>query len=140
MQGAPRLPASKMSDILISTRPPTNETATSNAVPDSELLYELKEQLLLLTTLVATVTYVSGLNLPGGAWQPQQEQGHLAGDPILRDVHYRRYLVFYYSNATALASSVVVCLILIMWRRNSAVWSVVLREGMVLDLLGLMGS
>ncbi|XP_044460068.1 uncharacterized protein [Triticum aestivum] len=131
-----------MSDISISisTQPPTNETATSNAVPDSELLYELKEQLLLLTTLVATVTYVSGLNLPGGAWQPEQEQGHLAGDPILRDVHYRRYLIFYYSNATTLASSVVVCLILIMLGRNSPVWSVLLRVVMVLDLLGLMGS
>ncbi|XBI87890.1 hypothetical protein VPH35_025912 [Triticum aestivum] len=147
MQGAPRLPASKMEDtsISISTQTPTNGTSTSNQaaskeVPDSELLYELKEQLLLLTTLVATVTYVSGLNLPGGAWQPQQEQGHLAGDPILRDVHYRRYLVFYYSNATALASSVVVCLILIMLGKNSPVWSVLLRVVMVLDLLGLMGS
>ncbi|XP_044318207.1 uncharacterized protein [Triticum aestivum] len=117
-----------------STLPPPNEDE------DPELLYELKEQLLLLTTLVATVTYVTGLNLPGGAWQTQQADGHLAGDPILRDIHYRRYLAFYYCNGTALASSVVVCLILVMLRRKRPVWTLVLRVVMVLDLLGLMGS
>ncbi|XBI98005.1 hypothetical protein VPH35_018282 [Triticum aestivum] len=125
-------------------RPPqANQMATPNidSISDTKL-YELKEQLLLLTTLVATVTYVTGLNLPGGAWQTQQADGHgpLAGDPILRDIHYRRYLAFYYCNGTALASSVVVCLILVMLRRDSPAWSVVLRVVMVLDLLGLMGS
>uniref|UniRef100_A0A453ACA1 PGG domain-containing protein n=2 Tax=Aegilops tauschii subsp. strangulata TaxID=200361 RepID=A0A453ACA1_AEGTS len=125
------------------TPPPPNELATSNDVAeDPELLYELKEQLLLLTTLVATVTYVTGLNLPGGAWQTQQADGHgpLAGDPILRDIHYRRYLAFYYCNGTALASSVVVCLILVMLQKKRSVWTMVLRVVMVLDLLGLMGS
>ncbi|XP_044335437.1 uncharacterized protein [Triticum aestivum] len=116
-------------------------TPNIDSISDTKL-YELKEQLLLLTTLVATVTYVTGLNLPGGAWQMQQADGHgpLAGDPILRDIHYRRYLAFYYCNGTALASSVVVCLILVMLRRDSPAWSVVLRVVMVLDLLGLMGS
>ncbi|KAF6998648.1 hypothetical protein CFC21_014747 [Triticum aestivum] len=116
-------------------------TPNIDSISDTKL-YELKEQLLLLTTLVATVTYVTGLNLPGGAWQTQQADGHgpLAGDPILRDIHYRRYLAFYYCNGTALASSVVVCLILVMLRRDSPAWSVVLRVVMVLDLLGLMGS
>uniref|UniRef100_M8BRB8 PGG domain-containing protein n=1 Tax=Aegilops tauschii TaxID=37682 RepID=M8BRB8_AEGTA len=116
-------------------------TPNIDSISDTKL-YELKEQLLLLTTLVATVTYVTGLNLPGGAWQTQQADGHgpLAGDPILRDIHYRRDLAFYYCNGTALASSVVVCLILVMLRRDSPAWSVVLRVVMVLDLLGLMGS
>uniref|UniRef100_A0A453ACA3 PGG domain-containing protein n=1 Tax=Aegilops tauschii subsp. strangulata TaxID=200361 RepID=A0A453ACA3_AEGTS len=139
------LPASKiMQHIPSPPRPPqANQMATPNidSISDTKL-YELKEQLLLLTTLVATVTYVTGLNLPGGAWQTQQADGHgpLAGDPILRDIHYRRYLAFYYCNGTALASSVVVCLILVMLRRDSPAWSVVLRVVMVLDLLGLMGS
>ncbi|KAF6998649.1 hypothetical protein CFC21_014748 [Triticum aestivum] len=141
------LPASKMTDITICTSSPpspdgpaTLEQAASIEDEDPELLYELKEQLLLLTTLVATVTYVTGLNLPGGAWQTQQADGHLAGDPILRDIHYRRYLAFYYCNGTALASSVVVCLILVMLQRKRPVWTLVLRVVMVLDLLGLMGS
>nr|AYG86983.1 putative PGG domain-containing protein [Triticum timopheevii subsp. timopheevii] len=108
-------------------------------VGDSKL-YEFKEQLLLLSTLVATVTYVAGLNLPGGSWEQGNPGGHLAGDPILRDTHYRRYLAFYYCNATALAASLVVSLILIILRRKSPVWTAVLQIVMVLDLLSLIGA
>ena len=69
--------------------------------------FQLKKYLLLLATLVATVTYVAGLNLPGGVWQDTQHD-HPAGDPILPDAHHRRYLAFYYCNATAFAASLVV--------------------------------
>ncbi|XP_045086624.1 uncharacterized protein [Aegilops tauschii subsp. strangulata] len=103
-------------------------------------LYEFKEQLLLLSTLVATVTYVAGLNLPGGSWEQDDPGGHMAGDPILRDTHYRRYLAFYYCNATALAASLVVSLILIILEEKHIVWTVVLRMVMMLDLLSLMGA
>ncbi|KAF7092921.1 hypothetical protein CFC21_095370 [Triticum aestivum] len=103
-------------------------------------LYEFKEQLLLLATLVATVTYVAGLNLPGGSWQQDGSGGYIVGDPILRDTHYRRYLAFYYCNATALATSLVISLILIILPRKSTSWTVVLRAVMALDLLGLMGA
>ncbi|KAM0895479.1 hypothetical protein ACQ4PT_023764 [Festuca glaucescens] len=114
------------------SRPPAANSDTK--------LYELKEHLLTLTTMVATVTYVSGLNLPGGAWEAQDDDGHLPGDPILRDIHYRRYLAFYYCNATALASSLVACLILSMLRKDSTIWRGTLWMVMVLGLLGLMGS
>ncbi|XBI76723.1 hypothetical protein VPH35_069923 [Triticum aestivum] len=103
-------------------------------------LYEFKEQLLLLATLVATVTYVAGLNLPGGSWQQDDSGGYIVGDPILRDTDYRRYLAFYYCNATALATSLVISLILIILPRKSTPWTVVLRAVMALDLLGLMGA
>nr|AYG86984.1 putative PGG domain-containing protein [Triticum timopheevii subsp. timopheevii] len=103
-------------------------------------LYEFKEQLLLLSTLVATVTYVAGLNLPGGSWEQDDPGGHMAGDPILRHTHYRRYLAFYYCNATALAASLVVSLILIILEEKHIVWTVVLRMVMMLDLLSLMGA
>ena len=73
--------------------------------------FQLRKYLLLLATLVATVTYVAGLNLPGGAWQ-ETEDGHHAGDPILQQAHHRRYLAFYYCNATAFAASLVVSLLL----------------------------
>ncbi|XP_044444278.1 uncharacterized protein [Triticum aestivum] len=116
-----------------SGKPPQKPCADSK-------LYEFKEQLLLLSTLVATVTYVAGLNLPGGYWEQDDPGGHMAGDPILRDTHYRRYLIFYYCNATALAASLVVSLILIILKRKDHVWTVVLRVVMVLDLLGLMGA
>ena len=47
----------------------------SNNVATDLTLYEFKEQLLLLATLVATVTYVAGLNLPGGSWQQDDSGG-----------------------------------------------------------------
>ncbi|KAF7046317.1 hypothetical protein CFC21_055350 [Triticum aestivum] len=107
---------------------------------DDSKLYEFKEQILLLSTLVATVTYVAGLNLPGGSWEQDNPEGRMAGDPILRDTHYRRYLSFYYCNATALAASLVVSLIVIVLPKKKHYWTVALRMVMMLDLLGLMGA
>jgi len=93
-------------------RPPTpTPTEKKKNEPQSTTEYQLKKYLLLLATLVATVTYAAGLNLPGGVWQDTQ-QGHTVGDPILPDTQHRRYLVFYYCNATAFMASLVVCLLL----------------------------
>lgn len=44
--------------------------AGDGAKPSSSSMeYQLRQYLLLLASLVATVTYGAGLNLPGGAWQ-----------------------------------------------------------------------
>ncbi|XP_066375784.1 uncharacterized protein [Miscanthus floridulus] len=106
--------------------------------------YQLRKYLLLLATLVATVTYVAGLNLPGGAWQEDTDDGphhHHAGDPILQYAHRHRYLTFYYCNATAFAASLVVSLLLLVLDgKNTGWWEALLRVVMVLDLLGLMGA
>ena len=64
--------------------------------------YQLKKYLLLLATLVATVTYAAGLNPPGGSWledSPSPGGRRIAGDSILRQTNYRRYIVFYCFNA-----------------------------------------
>lgn len=118
---------------------PTTQSQDNN--PSTE--YKLKKYLLLLATLVVAVTYVAGLNLPGGVWQDDDtEDGHhLAGDLILLDTHYVRYLTFYYCNATAFAASIVVCLLLLILQEGkNGVCETVLRVVMVLDLLGLMGA
>jgi hypothetical protein len=124
-----------MDDQMAASKQPGDNNHSSRSSPE----YQLREYLLLLATLVATVTYVAGLNLPGGAWQDTQD-GHRAGDPILRDAHYPRYVTFYYCNATAFAASLVVSLLLLVLDGTNTGWEALLRVVMVLDLLGLMGA
>ncbi|TVU51635.1 hypothetical protein EJB05_03075, partial [Eragrostis curvula] len=109
--------------------------------------YKLHKYLLLLATLVATVTYTAGFNPPGGVWQ-DTAAGRLAGDPIIKDTSYRRYRLFYYANATAFASSlVVIVLILILAvlhdknkKKEHLTPLLILHSVMVLDLFSLMGA
>ncbi|CAL4979235.1 unnamed protein product [Urochloa decumbens] len=120
--------------------------AGSGAAADPDSLgstgYQLKKYLLLLATLVATVTYAAGLNLPGGSWLEDSPAGggHLAGDSILRETNYRRYIVFYYFNAISFAASLLLSLLLLLLHRDGSnsylllMWTV-----MLVDVLGLMG-
>ncbi|GJN16455.1 hypothetical protein PR202_gb03444 [Eleusine coracana subsp. coracana] len=107
--------------------------------PEDSSEYKLRRQLLLLAMLVVSVTYVAGQNPPGGIWQEDGPGGVTAGEPILRSTHYRRYLAFFYCNATALATSLVVIFLLLLKHPNKLQLTF-LRFIMVLDLLGLMGA
>lgn len=49
--------------------------------------------LLVVATLITALTYQLGTNIPGGFWQ-DDNNGHVAGDPIMRDKHRRRYWLF----------------------------------------------
>ncbi|KAF7091647.1 hypothetical protein CFC21_094200 [Triticum aestivum] len=101
--------------------------------------FQLKKYLLLLATLVATVTYVAGLNLPGGSWTEDTPGGQVAGEPILRETYYYRYIVFYYCNAISFAASLVVSLLLLVLHKGGN-YHHLLRPIMVIDLFGLMGA
>jgi hypothetical protein len=105
--------------------------------------YQLKKYLLLLATLVATVTYAAGLNPPGGSWlEDDAAAGELAGDSILRETNYMRYIVFYCFNAISFAASLVVSLLLLLLHKQDATGRLIklTRVVMVVDLLALMGS
>ena len=122
-----------------------NSHPSERSKDDAEPLeFQLRKYLLLLAIKVATVTHTAGFNLPGGVWQ-DTEAGHLAGDSIIRDTHYPRYLVFFYCNAAAFAMSIVVIIIifiLALIHDTKKLWisMIPLRMAMVLDLLGLVGA
>jgi hypothetical protein len=109
--------------------------------PGDSSEFKLRKQLLLLATLVLSVTYVAGLEPPGGVWKEDGASGGgvRAGAPILRSIHRPRYLAFYTFNSTALVASLVVIFLLLL-ENPTRVQLAVLRVVMVLDLLGLMGA
>ncbi|TVU50452.1 hypothetical protein EJB05_01824, partial [Eragrostis curvula] len=113
--------------------------------------YRLKKYLVLLATLVATVTYTVGLTPPGGTWLEDLEGEVVAGDSILRETSYRRYILFYYFNAISFAASLFICLHLLLLvvrrggdhkttQRQQGGMVPFLRVVMLIDLVALMGA
>uniref|UniRef100_A0A0E0E0T3 PGG domain-containing protein n=1 Tax=Oryza meridionalis TaxID=40149 RepID=A0A0E0E0T3_9ORYZ len=96
-----------------------------------------KKYLMLLAVLAASIAYQAGLNPPGGFWT--DDTGHKAGDPVLHDVHRRRYKTFFCFNAFSFMSSIVVIMLLLSKTiREKDVPLEVLHLIMILDLLALM--
>jgi Domain of unknown function len=60
---------------------------------------------------VAAMAYGAGLNPPGGFWQDEKDS-HEAGSSILHDKHYARYMIFFYTNATAFMASLVITILI----------------------------
>ncbi|KAM0827350.1 hypothetical protein ACQ4PT_032644 [Festuca glaucescens] len=73
--------------------------------------------LLVVATLITTLTYQLGTNIPGGYWQDTKMQDgkvlYRAGDPIMRDLHRPRYWMFMAASWVGFASSMVMTLSLL---------------------------
>jgi len=110
---------------------------------DGDLEWKLEKSrklLLLLAILAASLTYQAGMSPPGGFWQVNKT-GHVVGNPVLSDNYPRRYLAFFYCNATAFVASLAIIMLLVN-RKLSArgIQSHALRVCVILDLIGLMGA
>ncbi|XP_044970141.1 uncharacterized protein LOC123430341 [Hordeum vulgare subsp. vulgare] len=93
--------------------------------------------LMLLAVLVASITYQTGLNPPGGLWY--DDPNHVAGNPILHDIHPWRYRTFFIFNGISFMASIVVIMFLLEKSvRKKVVTLEVLHLIMILDLLALM--
>uniref|UniRef100_A0ACD5X4V2 Uncharacterized protein n=1 Tax=Avena sativa TaxID=4498 RepID=A0ACD5X4V2_AVESA len=93
--------------------------------------------LMLLAALAASVTYQAGLNPPGGFWS--DDVNHVAGNPVLHDIHPWRYRTFFIFNGISFISSIVVIMFLLNKSvRKKDVPLKVLHLIMILDLLALM--
>ncbi|XBH99124.1 hypothetical protein VPH35_128537 [Triticum aestivum] len=93
-----------------------------------ELMRDLSKYILLLATLVATETVAAS--------------DQLAGDSIIRTTSYGRYLVFFYCNATAFASSLVIIVLVLFLTllKKQLLQLKPLQAVMVVDLLSVMGA
>ncbi|KAF7094888.1 hypothetical protein CFC21_097164 [Triticum aestivum] len=104
---------------------------------------EMRGWLMVLATVAASVTYQAGLNPPGGFWQDTKEGpgGHRPGNPVLRDEHWVRYVIFYYFNATAFVTSLVIMVLLMSERFYHGEAKVVaLMLTTFVDLASLVGA
>ncbi|WVZ50548.1 hypothetical protein U9M48_001790 [Paspalum notatum var. saurae] len=97
---------------------PRSSSGKDDDRENDKVMLDMRKYLLLLAILAATVTYVAGLNPPGGVWLDTQD-GHLTGNQILVVTYHARYNAFSYSNATAfMASGVVILLLLLGFKKD----------------------
>jgi hypothetical protein len=113
---------------------------TTGKTPEAQEEKNMREYLMLLGVLAASVTYQSGLKPPGGLWQ-DSNNGHSSGNPILHDVNKGRYYAFFYSNSSSFMASIVVVILLLPWtlhKHQLPLWP--MQTAILLDMLGLLGA
>jgi hypothetical protein len=108
---------------------------------EERTLEKRRKLLLLLAILAASLTYQAGMSPPGGFWQESKPGHHVAGDPVLNDNYQRRYLAFFYCNATAFVASLAVIMLLVNRKiSTTGLRCHALRVCVILDLVGLLGA
>ncbi|KAM0917693.1 hypothetical protein ACQ4PT_009160 [Festuca glaucescens] len=99
---------------------------------------DLREYLMLLGVVAASVTYQTRLKPPGGLWQ-DNSNGHTAGNSVLHDINRSRYHTFFYSNSTSFMASIVVVVLLLpntLHNHKLQLWA--MHTAILLNMLGLL--
>ncbi|KAK3195240.1 hypothetical protein Dsin_026550 [Dipteronia sinensis] len=82
-----------------------------------ELDPDFKNNMLVVATLIVAVTFQTGINPPGRAWQ-ETKDGHEAGRAILASLHHHLpYNLFLILNTLAFSMSTQIILMLVYHRR-----------------------
>jgi heme A synthase len=116
---------------------PGPQSETTGKTPEAQKEKSMREYLMLLGVLAASVTYQSGFEPPGGLYS----DGSSSGDPILHDINKGRYYAFFYSNSTSFMASIVVVILLLPWtlhKHKLPLWP--MQTAILLDMLGLLGA
>ncbi|TXG62484.1 hypothetical protein EZV62_009478 [Acer yangbiense] len=80
-------------------------------------LAAFRNNMLVVATLIVAVTFQTGINPPGGAWQDTKE-GHEAGRAILSSLHHHLpYNLFLILNTLAFSMSTQIILMLVYHRK-----------------------
>ncbi|KAM0917687.1 hypothetical protein ACQ4PT_009157 [Festuca glaucescens] len=113
-------------------------TSESPEASDCEKIVRKRHKyLMLLAILAASIAYQAALNPPGGLWS--DDEGHVAGNPVLHDINHQRYKIFFCFNSFAFMASIVIIMLLLSKSvRKKDVPLEVLLLIMILDLLALM--
>ncbi|KAL5223667.1 hypothetical protein ABZP36_010306 [Zizania latifolia] len=101
---------------------------------------QLHEVLMLLATFAVTITFVAGLNPPGGFWNDDKSD-HLSY-PVLQDLNPRRYQAFFVCNTTAFVASLLIIMLVLdkkVKMRKSLPFAA-LYGSIVVALFGLVGA
>ncbi|CAJ1950859.1 unnamed protein product [Sphenostylis stenocarpa] len=85
----------------------------------NEWLKDMRGMLSLMATVIATMTFQSGINPPGGVLSPDEDNGvkcqnqSCPGQSVLALVYPDDYKIFLYCNTICFVSSSAVCLLLV---------------------------
>ncbi|XP_062213495.1 uncharacterized protein LOC133914401 [Phragmites australis] len=99
--------------------PPHGQAAVNQQHPPNNWADNDANTLLVVATLITTLTYQLGSNVPGGYWQDTQLSAdgktelHRTGDPVMRDLHRPRYWVFMAASWMGFAGSMLMTLSLL---------------------------
>ncbi|EMS68574.1 hypothetical protein TRIUR3_22431 [Triticum urartu] len=113
---------------------PAVRQARDKDARNSKAARELRGWLMVLATVIASITYASGLNPPGGF----QGGGGDRVTPVLRATSPRRYTTFYYCNTAAFALSLSIVLLVASQDLRRLAKIKVLEIIVALDVLALL--